>query len=305
LEQWPLVVLGALAVAVYPLAFYMSMHFAGVAVGTVVSIGSAPVAAAVIECCADRKPLTRRWLAGALLAVGGAVLLSTAGHRPDGMDAAGGAGVGLALGSGAVPAGILLGLVAGTTYALYSWAAHRLIGRGVSSRAAMGAVFGAGGVLLMPVLFFTGRPLAESWTNFGVGAYMALVPMFAGYVLFGWGLARVRASTATGLSLVETVVAAALAVLVVGERLPAAGWIGAAAVLAGLVFLLPRASAQGEHGGGEGLPRLSVPPTAVEHALAQREESTEGHQKKAGDAKSHDVAADTGNDEHETQQARG
>jgi DME family drug/metabolite transporter len=313
-EQWPLVLLGALAVAVYPLAFYTSMHLAGVAVGTVVSIGSAPVAAAVIERFADQKPLTRRWLAGALLGVGGAVLLSVAGHRPDAgttaIDAGSGAGLGLALGPWAAPAGILLGLVAGTTYALYSWAAHRLIGRGVSSRATMGAVFGTGGLLLMPVLFFTGRPLAESWTNFGVGAYMALVPMFAGYVLFGWGLARIRASTATGLSLVETVVAAVLAVLVVGERLPAPGWIGAAAVLAGLVFLLPRASGQGEHEGGAGLPRLSVPAPAIARALGQgafahHEAGAQGHQEESGDSGPDHVAADAGNEEHKAQQARG
>src|SRR6185312_10742407 len=46
--QWKLVLLGAIAVAVYPLAFYSSMHLAGVAVGTVVSIGSAPLASALI-----------------------------------------------------------------------------------------------------------------------------------------------------------------------------------------------------------------------------------------------------------------
>ena len=54
----------------------------------------------------------------------------------------------------------------------------------------MGAVFGLGGLLLMPVLAVTGSPLVASWQNGLVGAYMALVPMFAGYVLFGWGLAR-------------------------------------------------------------------------------------------------------------------
>jgi DME family drug/metabolite transporter len=108
----------------------------------------------------------------------------------------------------------------------------------------MGAVFGLGGLLLMPVLAMTGRPLLESWTNFTVGAYMALVPMFAGYVLFGWGLARVRASTATGLSLMETVVAAVLAVVVVGERLPALGWLGVAMVLGSLFVLTPREPAR-------------------------------------------------------------
>jgi drug/metabolite transporter, DME family len=233
LDRWRLVSLGAAAVAVYPLAFYSSMRLSGVAVGTVVSIGSAPVAAALIERFADGKPLTRRWTAGALLGVTGAAVLSFAGQ-------------GQAAGSGspAEPwtslAGIALGLVAGGTYALYSWAAHRLIGVGVSSRAAMGTVFGLGGLLLMPVLAVTGGPLLESWTNFSVGAYMALVPMFAGYVLFGWGLARIQASTATGISLLETVVAAVLAVLVVGERLPLHAWLGAAVVIVSLFILTPR-----------------------------------------------------------------
>jgi DME family drug/metabolite transporter len=100
----------------------------------------------------------------------------------------------------------------------------------------MGATFGLGGLLLMPVLALTGAPLISSWQNLAVGAYMALVPMFAGYVLFGWGLARVHASTSTTISLAETVVAAVLAVLVVGERLPAMAWAGAALV-AGSLFV--------------------------------------------------------------------
>jgi DME family drug/metabolite transporter len=258
------------------------------------------VAAAVIERLADHKPLTRRWMIGALLGVGGAVLLSLAGHRPDD------GGAGPAAESWASPAGIALGLVAGITYALYSWAAHRLIGCGVSSRAAMGTVFGVGAVLLMPVLFFTGRPLVESWTNFMVGAYMALVPMFAGYVLFGWGLSRVRASTATGLSLVETVVAAALAVLVVGERLPAAGWIGAATVLAGLFFLVPRASGQGrQHNAGAELRRLSVPPAPGEGMLVQGEVGAEGNQQNPGDGYANHLAADARDEKHKAEQARG
>ncbi|MDQ0862956.1 DMT family transporter [Arthrobacter globiformis] len=239
--RWLLVSLGAGAVAVYPLAFYSSMHLAGVALGTVVSIGSAPLASAIIERLAERKVLTRRWMLGALIGVAGAGLLCFAGggaERP-----------GALAEHWAAPTGIVLGLLAGVTYALYSWAAHRLISGGVSSRAAMGAVFGLGGVLLMPVLAVTGGPLLESWGNFTVGAYMALVPMFAGYVLFGWGLARVRASTATGLSLMETVVAAVLAVVVVGERLPALGWLGVVMVLASLFVLTPRQPARPQPGG--------------------------------------------------------
>ncbi|WP_442811350.1 DMT family transporter [Streptomyces sp. NBC_00481] len=224
------VLLGATSVAVYPLAFYSSMHLAGVAVGTVVSIGTAPLASALIERVVDGRRLTRRWMAAASLGLLGTALLcvAEAAHAAEGTGRA--SMVGTVLGVG-------LGLVAAATYALYSWAAHRLITRRIPSGAAMGAVFGLGGLLLLPVLLATGAPLVASWSNAAVGTYMAIIPMFAGYVLFGWGLAHVPASTATTLSLLEPAVAAVLAVLVVGERLPATGWTGIALVITCLAVL--------------------------------------------------------------------
>ncbi|WP_243762495.1 EamA family transporter [Streptomyces sp. Tu 3180] len=228
--QRGVLLLGALSVGAYPLAFYSSMHLAGVAAGTVVSIGSAPLASAVIERAVDGRRLTRRWTIGAALGLSGTVLLCAA----ETADPRSGPG---AHSAGATALGMALGLVAGFTYALYSWAAHRLISRGAGSGAAMGSVFGLGGLLLMPVLLATGAPLLDSWTNTAVGVYMALVPMFIGYVLFGWGLAHVPASTATTLSLLEPAVAAVLAVLVVGERLPPSGWAGIALVVGCLAVL--------------------------------------------------------------------
>lgn len=224
-RRWAIVALGGLSVAIYPLAFYSSMHLAGVAVGTVVSIGSAPIASAVIERVIDRHILSSRWVVGAGIGLAGVALLTIAEPAHGTAD------------GGNPTLGILLGLLAGATYALYSWAAHRTMQGGVPSRVVMGGIFGAGGLLLMPVLLVTGAPLLASWNNFAVGAYMALVPMFLGYVFFGLGLARVKASTATTLSLAEPVVAAILAVVIVGERLPAAGWIGIALVIASLAVL--------------------------------------------------------------------
>ncbi|MER6473905.1 DMT family transporter [Streptomyces collinus] len=238
-ERRGTVLLGAVSVAVYPLAFYSSMHLAGVAVGTVVSIGTAPLASALIERVVDGRRLTRRWTVAASLGLLGTVLLcvAEAAHATDGGGGGGGTGAGRPASGSATLLGVGLGLVAAATYALYAWAAHRLITHGTPSRAAMGAVFGLGGLLLLPVLLVTGAPLVGSWSNAAVGTYMALVPMFTGYVLFGWGLAHVPASTATTLSLLEPAVAAVLAVLVVGERLPATGWSGVALVIACLAVL--------------------------------------------------------------------
>lgn len=225
-RQWPWVLAGALAVAIYPLAFYGSMRLAGVTVGTVVSIGSAPLLSAAIEMAMDGLRVTLRWVAGAALGLLGMAILCLAG---------GGHGAGVA--APAVPLGVGLGLVAGLTYALYSWAARRLMLRGLPARAAMGAVFGVGGLLLMPVLLATGAPFLASPANAAVGLYMAVVPMFLGYVCFGYGLARVPASTATTITLLEPVVAALLAAVVVGERLPGAGWAGIALIFACLLCL--------------------------------------------------------------------
>jgi len=239
-----LLLIGGASVAVYPLAFYGSMRLAGVAIGTVVTIGSAPLFSALIELAFDRTPLTRRWMAGALVGVAGIVLLASAKGMPGGpVDGEG------------VVAGILCGIVGGLTYALYSWVARRLMLRGVPSPAAMGATFGIGGLLLMPVLAATGGPFLASWTNLAVGAYMAVIPMFMGYVAFGFALARISASMAITITLVEPVVAAVLAVAIVGERMQPSGWLGAVLVICCLVFVTlpvrPRVARRAEAAAGE------------------------------------------------------
>lgn len=239
-----LLLIGGASVAVYPLAFYGSMRLAGVAIGTVVTIGSAPLFSALIELAFDRTPLTRRWMAGALVGVAGIVLLASAKGMPGGpVDGEG------------VVAGVLCGIVGGLTYALYSWVARRLMLRGVPSPAAMGATFGIGGLLLMPVLVATGGPFLASWTNLAVGAYMAVIPMFMGYVAFGFALARISASMAITITLVEPVVAAVLAVVIVGERMQPSGWLGAVLVMSCLVFVTlpvrPRVTRRAEAAAGE------------------------------------------------------
>lgn len=229
--NWPYLVIGGLAVVIYPLAFYASMHLAGVAVGTVISIGSAPLFSAIIELKFDKQPLSRQWGIGALVGIIGMVLLSiaesTSNHQSGGEY---------------VLTGNLLGLLAGITYALYSWSARKMMQQGVSSKAAMGVTFGIGGVLLMPILFMTGAPLLDSWINAGVGIYMALIPMFIGYVCYGIGLARIKASIATTITLIEPVIAALLAVTLIGEKLLVMGWIGIGLIILCLIIITLPAS---------------------------------------------------------------
>lgn len=225
------VTLSAIAVAVFPLAFYSSMRLAGVAVGTVVTIGSAPPAAALIERIMDGTRLSRRWVTGTAIGVLGVLALAWA-HSSDAPNAA---GTGLP-GWWTHVAGISLGLLGGAAYALYSWGAARVIRGGVPSRATMGAIFGVGALLLIPVLLATGAPILSSGVNVAVISYLALVPMFLGYLLFGRGLATVSASTATTLSLVEPAAAALIAVIVLHEHLTATAWLGLLLLFASLVI---------------------------------------------------------------------
>lgn len=224
-RQLPTVALGALAVAVYPLAFYSSMHLAGVALGSVVSLASAPLASGALERFIQQTPLSRWWMVAAGLGVIGSILLCLSQMGSDPQD------------TGNALAGIALGLVAGSSYAVYSWCSQSLMDKGISRAASMGAVFGSGGLLLMPTLLLTGAPLLASPQAFAVAAYMALVPMFLGYLLFGYGLSRLAASTATTITLSEPAVAAILAVAVVGERLGVLGWSGLAVIGVALAIL--------------------------------------------------------------------
>ena len=207
-------IVGAFAVAIYPLAFYSSMRLSGVTIGTVVSIGSAPILSAIIEYFSRDFQLNKQWATGALLGIIGMVMLTFSDNASTTIQ------------NTHVYFGILLGLVAGFTYALYSWSARQLMLKGINTKAAMGATFGCGGLLLIPVMLITGSVFFTSWTNIAVGFYMALIPMFLGYLSYGFGLSRISASMATTITLLEPVVATILAMLIVGEYLSIIGWIG-------------------------------------------------------------------------------
>ncbi|WP_139685206.1 DMT family transporter [Vibrio tasmaniensis] len=216
LQNKKLLAVSALALAVYPLAFYSSMKLSGVAIGTVVSIATAPFFSALLECLISKKNnINLRWLTSFAIGVVGIGLLvfSEASSANE-------SGEDLKL------LGIGLGLVAGLCYAIYSWATKALIDKGIKSQAAMGSIFGLGAMLLLPTLWFTGDNLFSSEINVFVISYLTLIPQCLGYIAFSFGLRHVTASSANLLTLFEPVVAAVLAVCVVGELIPFTGWLG-------------------------------------------------------------------------------
>ncbi|WP_371659755.1 DMT family transporter [Streptomyces sp. NBC_00280] len=222
-ERW-LLVLGAAAVALYPVTFYPAVARTGVAVATVIALGSAPVFAGLLAWITGGARPTARWSAATAAAVLGCVLLvlgpELTGHATP-MD----------------PTGIALAVGAGLSYAVYSLIGGRLITRGHPSDAVMGVLFGAAGLLVLPLVLCVDTHWLATTRGAAVAVYLALFTVQLAYRLFGYGLRRTPASMATSLTLAEPAVAAVLGVTVLGERLPAASWCGLAVLAVGLVML--------------------------------------------------------------------
>lgn len=205
--------------ALYQVAFFAGVERVGVALGTLVTIGSGPVFAGLLAAVVLRERPTRSWAVATALCVIGLTLLSLSGGSGD-----------------AEPLGIALALSSGLAYAAYTVLAKQLISAGSPSAEVMASAFGLGGVLLLPLLAF--QPLAWLATPGGLALalYLGLVTTTIGYVLFGRGLAVLPAGPVTTLVLAEPLVATALGVGLLDERLAGLGWTGAAVVLMGLLL---------------------------------------------------------------------
>jgi DME family drug/metabolite transporter len=211
---------GALGVAAYQLCFFAAVKDTGVAVGTVVALGSAPALAGLGGWLVDRRMPGRTWATATALACAGVALLALAGGGAD----VSGPGVALAVGAGA-------------SYAAFTLASKRLLDAGHGVEPVMARTFGLGALLLLPVLVLGDA----SWLATAGGAAMALwlgaVPTALAYLLFASGLRHLPAGEVATLTLAEPVTAALLGAVVLGERPGAAAVVGIFIILAGLAVL--------------------------------------------------------------------
>lgn len=219
--RWPLgpTLAAAASVAAYQLAFFEGVARAGVAAGTIVAIGSAPVFAGALALGVLGERPSLRWTVATLLAVAGLVLLSLPQAGPE-----------------IEPLALALPLAAGAAYALYATATKLLL-PGRDGVAVAAAAFGGGALLLVPVLAL----FDLAWTLRPAGALAALelgvVATALAYILFTRALARLPVSWAATLSLAEPLTASVLGVALLGEVLGGPQLAGAALVGAGLLTL--------------------------------------------------------------------
>lgn len=249
-----IVVIG-IGLALYQSAYYLSIAEAGVAVGTVATLGACPVMVAL----GGRLFLGERLTVRTMLAIGIAV-----------------AGLALLVSGGSVGphplAGLLWALGSAAGYATVTLVtrgyAHRL---GPDDLATTLKTFCVAGLCLLPFAAVEGLvPTQNAAVAYAWLLFLGIVPTAGAYTLFFVGLRSVPASLAAILVLLEPVAALAMAVGLLGESLTPSAIMGTALLLAAVLTTMRGEAVAGEPDGAAGTPAGSAGVPAAEGEAARR-----------------------------------
>ena len=216
---WKSTLYAAISMAIFQYLFFSSVRLTGVAIGTVVTIGSAPVFSGIIEWLLVKRRPTRVWIMATALAIIGCALLFL---NKDGIVVN--------------PVGIAMSLGAGLLFAFYTLVNKDVLEK-VDPVPAVAVIFSMSAIMLMPFLFLLETEGLMTGRGISVVLYLGIVTTSVAYILFSAGLKRIPSSSAVTLSLAEPLTAALLSVIVVGERLNGTSWMGIAMLLGGILVL--------------------------------------------------------------------
>lgn len=216
---WKSTLYAAISMAIFQYLFFSSVRLTGVAIGTVVTIGSAPVFSGIIEWLLLKRRPTRVWIMATALAIIGCALLFL---NRDGIVVN--------------PVGIAMSLGAGLLFAFYTLVNKDVLDK-VDPVPAVAVIFSMSALMLMPFLFLFETEGLMTGRGISVVLYLGIVTTSVAYILFSAGLKRIPSSSAVTLSLAEPLTAAILSVIVVGERLTGTSWMGIAMLLGGILVL--------------------------------------------------------------------
>jgi drug/metabolite transporter, DME family len=219
----------AVAITVFQVGYLTGIREVGVALGTLVAIGSAPAVAGALAAIGGQRP-SRRWMLATTATVTGTAVLLLAGED-------------VGTGAGSAVAGVLAALAAGAAYGTYTTVSKRVLDRGVDGPAAIAVTFAVAGLLLAPALVVSDTGWLASPAGIATAAWITIATTVVGYTLFARGLRVLDAPSVTTLTLAEPLTATVLAVAVVGERPTASGALGAGLLLAGLIAISGRSAA--------------------------------------------------------------
>ncbi len=211
------VALGGLGAATAQLAFFSSVDRTGVAVATLVTICTPPLAAGLLDWAITGHHPKRHWLGGVAAALVGVFLLSS--------------GTVAAVGVG----GVALAVLAGCGILCQGFAAQQLmVDR--PPLPAMATVVTGGAVLLLPIILMRTDSAFQSITSVATVVYLGLVTVTLSHTLWGFGLKRLRLRVAVVVGLLEPAVAAVLAMTVLAEPVTVARLGGISLIMVGIIL---------------------------------------------------------------------
>lgn len=215
-----LTVLATLSMAFYQPLFFSAVSMTGVAIGTVVAIGSAPILSGMIEWLFQKKRPSKIWVFATIVSIVGCAILFA---NKDSLIVH--------------PLGVVLALGAGLSFAIFTIVSRDLVKKH-SSLPVMAVVFTLSGLCLSPFLFLFDMSWITSFRGVGVSLYLGIVATGIAYLLFAKGLANVSSSTAVALSLAEPLTATLLGVFLLGEYLHTTAWFGIVLLIVGIGILV-------------------------------------------------------------------
>ncbi|RSM78337.1 EamA family transporter [Amycolatopsis sp. WAC 01375] len=201
--------------ALFQTSYFVAVSLSSVSVATMTTIGSAPVLLAVATVVRTRK-LPTRWTAVSLVGslIGLALLQWTPGEEVN-------------------AAGVLFALLAAAGFAALTLVtATRVEGLDPLPTTAFGCLIG--GAALTPAALWFGMAVPVQADVVALVVYFGVVPTALAYAAYFRGLEGAHPVLAALSALLEPLTAALLSMALLGERLGAVGWCGAAVLIAAL-----------------------------------------------------------------------
>lgn len=213
------IIFSALALAAFQISFFLGVRSAGVAVGTVVTIGTTPLMAAVFGLLFFKEIPGKSWYVSTAIAIAGLILLNINDMDTFNIN------------------NILFPVTAGTVYAFYLSQSKELL-QANRPEIVMTFLFLLSSLFLLPVWFLFPCAWILSVRGFIVALGLGLITTAIPYCLVMAGLKNCPTAKAATLSLGEPLGAAILGFTVLHEPVSLMSFTGMLAIFASVLVLI-------------------------------------------------------------------